>query len=402
MRRRPAFAVAGPGRTSSSSCSPCVRLLHGLAPAARRGPLSILSPRDGPLRRLPLLRRRRDAALLHSRRPGSRSASLGCAWMPLSFIGTFGAVIRIRSPFPNRRALFDIGIAGPLAGFVALPAGARASASARRTFVPLARPRPRTAASPSASRCCSSGRSRCCVRLDAGRHDARARPPRARRLVRPARDRAQPDAGGPARRRPRDLCALRAAAPQSISRVSLVGGVAAPLVRAHAGSSGSHARCASSAAATRRRLDDVPPRRPRPRRWSALFGLAVFVVSLPAQPDPAHRGTTPGATSFRELLHITLIGSTSTATPGQRTRRSAPPAPRAPPRASPRASPSAGSGSGAPAAAAPAARARGPARGSGRRPARAARARRRPRAPAPSVAPRGQRRTRFTSAAAGG
>lgn len=34
--------------------------------------------------------------------------------------GTFGAVIRIRSPFPNRRALFDIGIAGPLAGFVAL------------------------------------------------------------------------------------------------------------------------------------------------------------------------------------------------------------------------------------------------------------------------------------------
>lgn len=37
-------------------------------------------------------------------------------------IGTFGAVIRIRSPIPTRRALFDIGIAGPLAGFVvALP-----------------------------------------------------------------------------------------------------------------------------------------------------------------------------------------------------------------------------------------------------------------------------------------
>lgn len=43
-------------------------------------------------------------------------------WVPLSFVGTFGAVIRIRSPFPNRRALFDIGIAGPLAGFaVCLP-----------------------------------------------------------------------------------------------------------------------------------------------------------------------------------------------------------------------------------------------------------------------------------------
>lgn len=32
--------------------------------------------------------------------------------------GTFGAVIRIRQPIPHRRALFDIGIAGPLAGFV--------------------------------------------------------------------------------------------------------------------------------------------------------------------------------------------------------------------------------------------------------------------------------------------
>jgi membrane-associated protease RseP (regulator of RpoE activity) len=39
-------------------------------------------------------------------------------WAPLSFVGTFGAVIRIRSPFPDRRSLFDIGIAGPLAGFV--------------------------------------------------------------------------------------------------------------------------------------------------------------------------------------------------------------------------------------------------------------------------------------------
>lgn len=38
---------------------------------------------------------------------------------PLLFMfGTFGAVIRIRSPIPSRRALFDIGIAGPLAGFV--------------------------------------------------------------------------------------------------------------------------------------------------------------------------------------------------------------------------------------------------------------------------------------------
>jgi membrane-associated protease RseP (regulator of RpoE activity) len=39
-----------------------------------------------------------------------------------SLVGTLGAFIRIRSPIPNRRALFDIGVAGPLAGFlVALP-----------------------------------------------------------------------------------------------------------------------------------------------------------------------------------------------------------------------------------------------------------------------------------------
>jgi membrane-associated protease RseP (regulator of RpoE activity) len=36
----------------------------------------------------------------------------------LSLVGTLGAFIRIRAPIPNRRALFDIGIAGPLAGFV--------------------------------------------------------------------------------------------------------------------------------------------------------------------------------------------------------------------------------------------------------------------------------------------
>ena len=39
---------------------------------------------------------------------------------PLFIAGTFGAFIKIRSPIPGRRALFDIGLAGPLAGFVAL------------------------------------------------------------------------------------------------------------------------------------------------------------------------------------------------------------------------------------------------------------------------------------------
>ena len=34
--------------------------------------------------------------------------------------GTLGAVIRIKEPFPSKRALFDIGIAGPIAGFIVL------------------------------------------------------------------------------------------------------------------------------------------------------------------------------------------------------------------------------------------------------------------------------------------
>ncbi len=38
---------------------------------------------------------------------------------PPHLIGTFGAVIRMRSPIMNRRALFDIGVAGPIAGFIA-------------------------------------------------------------------------------------------------------------------------------------------------------------------------------------------------------------------------------------------------------------------------------------------
>jgi membrane-associated protease RseP (regulator of RpoE activity) len=42
---------------------------------------------------------------------------------PLPLTGTLGAFIRIREPIPTKRMLFDIGIAGPIAGFlVALPA----------------------------------------------------------------------------------------------------------------------------------------------------------------------------------------------------------------------------------------------------------------------------------------
>jgi membrane-associated protease RseP (regulator of RpoE activity) len=55
--------------------------------------------------------------------------------MPL-FLGTFGAFIQMRSPVPNRKALFDISVAGPLAGFIAtLPI--LAWGLAHSTIIPL-------------------------------------------------------------------------------------------------------------------------------------------------------------------------------------------------------------------------------------------------------------------------
>jgi membrane-associated protease RseP (regulator of RpoE activity) len=43
-------------------------------------------------------------------------------FIPLPFLipGTLGAVIRIRQPIPSKRQYFDIGIAGPIAGFVVI------------------------------------------------------------------------------------------------------------------------------------------------------------------------------------------------------------------------------------------------------------------------------------------
>ncbi|MDH4069485.1 MAG: site-2 protease family protein, partial [Ignavibacteria bacterium] len=39
-------------------------------------------------------------------------------FLPFGVFGTLGAVIRIRSSIPSRKVLFDIGAAGPIAGFV--------------------------------------------------------------------------------------------------------------------------------------------------------------------------------------------------------------------------------------------------------------------------------------------
>jgi membrane-associated protease RseP (regulator of RpoE activity) len=49
-----------------------------------------------------------------------------------TLFGTFGAFIRIRSPITTRRALFDVGIAGPIVGFIlAVPAMAFAIATSK-------------------------------------------------------------------------------------------------------------------------------------------------------------------------------------------------------------------------------------------------------------------------------
>lgn len=49
-----------------------------------------------------------------------------------TLIGTMGAFIRIRSPIVNRRALFDVGISGPIVGFIfAIPALALAIAHSK-------------------------------------------------------------------------------------------------------------------------------------------------------------------------------------------------------------------------------------------------------------------------------
>ena len=56
---------------------------------------------------------------------------------PLFLAGTFGAFIKMKSPIPSRRALFDIGLAGPLAGFVVLLPIAVAGLLTLKTAAPL-------------------------------------------------------------------------------------------------------------------------------------------------------------------------------------------------------------------------------------------------------------------------
>ena len=55
---------------------------------------------------------------IQAQRYGVRSSLPYFLPMPVPPIGTMGAVIRMSSNIPNRKALFDIGISGPLAGLV--------------------------------------------------------------------------------------------------------------------------------------------------------------------------------------------------------------------------------------------------------------------------------------------
>jgi len=60
---------------------------------------------------------------------------------PLFLAGTFGAFIKMKSAIPSRRALFDIGLAGPLAGFIALlPVAFGLTPRLKRTTAPKSSP----------------------------------------------------------------------------------------------------------------------------------------------------------------------------------------------------------------------------------------------------------------------
>ena len=128
--------------------------------------------------------------------------------------GTAGAVIQIRSRIPTRDALMDVGIYGPLAGYiasaVAIARGLRAQPS-------------RLAPGPGARSCASAARP-LTIRLIHRAHGAldsrifprfnrtRAASHPRRRLDRPVHHLAEPDPRRPTRRRPHPLCHLSAPA----------------------------------------------------------------------------------------------------------------------------------------------------------------------------------------------
>jgi membrane-associated protease RseP (regulator of RpoE activity) len=86
-----------------------------------RDPLALLEGLPFSVALLVILGAHEFSHYITSHRHGVR-ASLPMFIPAPTLAGTFGAVIRIESPIPDRRSLLEIGIAGPLAGFlVALP-----------------------------------------------------------------------------------------------------------------------------------------------------------------------------------------------------------------------------------------------------------------------------------------
>jgi membrane-associated protease RseP (regulator of RpoE activity) len=77
------------------------------------------------------------AHYLASRRHGVKATWPLFIPAPIPPVGTFGAIIRLRSVIPDRRALLEIGVAGPLAGFAAALPLAVAGIALSRIEVPL-------------------------------------------------------------------------------------------------------------------------------------------------------------------------------------------------------------------------------------------------------------------------
>jgi membrane-associated protease RseP (regulator of RpoE activity) len=81
------------------------------------------------------------AHYLTSRRHGVKATWPLFIPAPFPPVGTFGALIRIKSIIPDRRVLLEIGVAGPVAGFlVALPLAAAGLAASQVEIVEAAGP----------------------------------------------------------------------------------------------------------------------------------------------------------------------------------------------------------------------------------------------------------------------
>ncbi len=101
--RRPTLLSTLYAGTRWSGCPRSTTRRHARGVALRRGRTGFLQSRVRPL-----LGRYHEV-----------DASLPY-FLPFPRVGTLGAIIRMRGQMPDRKTLFDIGVAGPLAGLVRL------------------------------------------------------------------------------------------------------------------------------------------------------------------------------------------------------------------------------------------------------------------------------------------